>query len=78
MSVSLNGIDEYWNMEEEQLTGPLGSKVLGSAAWSDWSLMARESRVARNDLAKDNSVMVSILERPFRRVNIASWRMYFR
>ena len=39
-------------------TGPFGSKVLGSATWSAWSLMGFESRVERNDLAKDSSVMV--------------------
>ncbi len=42
-----------------RLTGPLGSKVLGSAAWSDWSLMVRESRVERKDLANESSVMVA-------------------
>ena len=39
-------------------TGPFGSKVLGSATWSAWSLIGLESRVERNDLAKDSSVIL--------------------
>jgi len=45
--------------EGRRLTGPLGSKVLGSAAWSDWSLMVRESRVERKDFANESSVILA-------------------
>ena len=48
----------------ELLTGPLGSKVLGSATWSAWSFIGRASRVERKVLAKDNSVIVSITKAP--------------
>lgn len=41
------------------LTGPLGSKVLGSAAWSGCSFMGRPSTVERKVLAKLSSVMVA-------------------
>lgn len=43
------------------LTGPLGSKVLGSATWSAGSFMGRESRVERKVFANDNSVIILIL-----------------
>lgn len=46
--------------EVEGRTGPLGSKVLGSAAWSDWSLMERESRVERKDFANESSVILAV------------------
>lgn len=46
--------------EGRRFTGPLGSKVFGSAAWSDGSLMGRESRVERKDLAKESSVIVAV------------------
>jgi len=45
---------------EVGLTGPLGSKVLGSAAWSGGSLVGRAERVERKDLAKLSSVMVVV------------------
>ena len=43
---------------ERRLTGPLGTKVFGSKAWSDGSLMGRESSVERKVLVKESSVIV--------------------
>ena len=43
---------------EKRRTGPLGSKVFGSKAWSEGSFMGRESRMERKDLVKDSSVIV--------------------
>ncbi len=47
-----------WAWEWGDYTGPLSSSVLRSAAWSGWSFMGRESRVARKDLAKESSVIL--------------------
>lgn len=43
------------------ITAPLIWKVLGSATWSAGSLMGRESRVERKDLAKESSVILEMV-----------------
>jgi hypothetical protein len=42
-------------------TAPLASYERGSSTWSAESLVGRESNVARNDLAKESSVILWIL-----------------
>lgn len=40
------------------LTAPLAGYERGSSTWSAESLVGRESSVARNDLTKENSVIL--------------------